>query len=156
MTSTSSSIITDPTQQRLSFAPPPNPTANDDTTGRPPKIPTARNSPHLTQVQLRLARRRYLREARARERLTQSLPPTPIPEVDHQMEQQNQVPNEGSERTMIQRRCKRRRTQSLQEPQPTHQPLQDQTVRASTGTLPRFWTNEEDQRRLHQGSWRPP
>lgn len=164
------SIITDPTQPCLPFAPPPPAHDEQQNAHTPaPKIPTSRYSPHLTPVQLRIARRRFNRN----KSLT-SDEPTPTPErnvADVNDNQPEQEPPQEQPTTVTphnepaqQRRRLRRRI-----PSPVATQSNDRQAVAETAlpespaqrrprvvTLHHYWTAEEDKRHLLQGSWRPP
>ena len=129
----------------MPFAPPLPVPITDAPPIRSPKAPTARNSPHLTPVQLRIARRRHFRDECARNRLAQTLPgpsPThPAQGNEQQPERQNQQASGNPERTMLQRWRKRRRTQLLQQPQQNQHPRPPLPARALPVTLDRLGKN---------------
>lgn len=164
MASRSATTITDPTQPCLPFAQQPPPRdRQDDAQTTVKKIPTSRNSPHLTPVQLRIARRRYYRD----KRLTDEIAVTAPPIVHGPGEAVTQTGDGTTEpdavvtaqqALMPQRRRKRRRSAAVTRRKESAAASNEQPVRRRPrlSTLHRYWTSDENKRRMLQGSWKPP
>ena len=144
------------------------------------KIPTAKNSPHLTPAQLRIARRRYKRDETLRK---EAEPETSTPTLTtQQLTQRNdnheqrtplignrqQLPNESPAQAsdhplpnVPNQRRKRRRLRLTQRlPSTRGRTHSQQEFNNNEPVTPHvhdiFLTSEEQLRKLLQGTWKPP